>query len=538
MYKRQDAQHLRIVVAGLVGVLGVDVDDVVVGPGERLGGEHVVQDLGVALVDVAVALGPGQPAHLVGEHPAGGEVLQGGGELVVVEVAGDDHLGLGVLGQQILDESVDQLRLRGALDLRAAGRRLEAAVEALVAALGVEVVGDHEHPAARTALERELPDQRLAAGLPRRVGGRDTARGRGQRGLAVVGDDLHRRGGVAALDVGEPHPLGVEEERDPDVAAGLPAVLVVDRVDLPRLVGRTARRLDRVGELLQRGPGGDRSVVLRAAVVLDLLQCHHVRRGQVLHQRLRQPVELGLRGRGGEVLDVVRGHGQLVGLLPAGGLRGRTVAGQRTQRGGLDGVAAEVVVVQRPGGGPGQLVADIGLGERVLGEGDQRLDLDPAAVGVRVRAVEHPAAGGAVVVRIGGDPQLVMGVGGADDGRVDDRDPHALQGLVAVQGVLAGPQGERFDALAARVGSVSVRYGGRVELERSRQRGLGGGDLPGGAGDFGDGLEAGVLAAGVVLADRTADGERVADLHIRRLFAGVDEDGLAGGVVGVGVRVL
>src|SRR4051794_37126656 len=57
----------------------------------------------------------------------------------------------------------------------------------------------------------------------------------------------------AARPIHERQPaVGPEQEALADVAAGRPAVLVVDRIDLPVLVGRSALRLDR-GD--QRVPG-------------------------------------------------------------------------------------------------------------------------------------------------------------------------------------------------------------------------------------------------------------------------------------------
>src|SRR5947209_5618803 len=63
------AYHLRVVVAGLVGELGVEVDDVVVEPEQlrRPGQQDLVEYLGVALVVVAVALVLRQRSRQVGQ---------------------------------------------------------------------------------------------------------------------------------------------------------------------------------------------------------------------------------------------------------------------------------------------------------------------------------------------------------------------------------------------------------------------------------------------------------------------------------------
>src|SRR5690606_39904575 len=121
--------------------------------------------------------------------------------------------------------------------------------------------------------------------------------------------------------VGEGDPLGVVEERLADVAARLAAVRLVGRVDRTPRVAGTAGRLDGLDQLRQGQVRGDRAVVGGAAVVLDLLQGHDVRRPQVVHDRG------GVRGEGVvggvQVLHVVGGDGEFARVLLAGGLAGR-----------------------------------------------------------------------------------------------------------------------------------------------------------------------------------------------------------------------
>jgi hypothetical protein len=77
-----------------------------------------------------------------------------------------------------------------------------------------------------------------------------------------------------------------------DVAAGRAAVGVVDRVDLPVGVGRSARALDGGDEL---GPGlvrGDRAVLGGAVVVLYLLDREDVGRLEIVDDDLREPANL------------------------------------------------------------------------------------------------------------------------------------------------------------------------------------------------------------------------------------------------------
>ncbi len=300
----------------------------------------MVQRLGVAVVHVAVPLVHRQGVDEVLEDTARGQGGQRLRELVVVQVAEDDDLGLAVLGQHAGDEGVDLLRMGQALGLGAERRRLEGAVHRLVAALGVEVVADDED---LLAAEPELTDQRLAAARPGVRGGVDPARGhREPNTLLAVGDRLDGRGGAAARPVHEGDTLGVEEEDVADVATRLAAVRVVDRVDGAPVVGRAAGRLDGVDELGDGLVGRDSSVVLGAVVVLDLLQAHDVRGRKVRDDPLRQPVELALRVGRVEVLDVVRRHGELVGLALLRHVRLQSALLDRSEGGGLDVVAAEV----------------------------------------------------------------------------------------------------------------------------------------------------------------------------------------------------
>jgi hypothetical protein len=215
------------------------------------------------------------------------------------------------------------------------------------------------------------------------------------------------------------------------------------------------------------------------------------------------------------------------------------------QLGGAQRVAAELLVVQRSFGGPGEPVADVGPREGVLVGREERGDLHPGAVLVPVRAVEGAAARGGALARVGGDPQVVVGRGRARDPCVAHRDAHALQRLVAVQRVAGGAQGAVLDAVAARLGGVGVGDAVRVQPEGGGQlraapfaRGTVRRGLPGGAGELGDGLAAGLLAARVELADLAGDRQPVPDGDSGALLAGVDEDPLARGRVVVGVGVL
>ena len=125
------------------------------------------------------------------------------------------------------------LRLLLALRFGRPRGRLVRAEERLVAALGIEVVADDEDG---VAVERELAGQRLAAvgergvlwvnpaGIERKVRGRASAGDADRTGRRVV----RRAGGAARRwsDEGDAA-IGAVEEDDADIAAGLPAVLVV-----------------------------------------------------------------------------------------------------------------------------------------------------------------------------------------------------------------------------------------------------------------------------------------------------------------------
>src|SRR5256712_11388660 len=115
--------------------------------------------------------------------------------------------------------------------------------ERLVAALGIEVVGDHEQV---MSVEEKLPGERLTAAVPGGIGRVDPAGAR--RELRAVGavDDRGRGRRATARSVDELEAaIGPEEEHRADVAAGLAAVLVVDGVDLAVVVRRSARGLNR-----------------------------------------------------------------------------------------------------------------------------------------------------------------------------------------------------------------------------------------------------------------------------------------------------
>jgi hypothetical protein len=75
---------------------------------------------------------------------------------------------------------------------------------------------------------------------------------------------------VGGARVDERHDGRVVQEDDSDVSAGLAAVLVVDRVDLARVVVRAAGRDHGGGQLADRLVGGDHAVVGGACAGLSV----------------------------------------------------------------------------------------------------------------------------------------------------------------------------------------------------------------------------------------------------------------------------
>ena len=102
------------------------------------------------------------------------------------------------------------------------------------------------------------------------------------------------------------------------------AVLTVDGVDLDPLVCGSVRPDDCLGKQVEGLVGGHDAVEWRIGagrrpvVVLDLFESDDVRRLQVADDAGRESVELRLRVGRGQVLDVVRRDGQLVGRWGGG----------------------------------------------------------------------------------------------------------------------------------------------------------------------------------------------------------------------------
>src|SRR5437899_1992827 len=108
--------------------------------------EDVVKHLRVPVEDVCVALallkGLNQRMELeITRALQGGQRVR---ELKVVEVSQDDHVRVGIEGENLADEIPHRLRLGIALRLRSAHRGLETAKQGIVLGLGFQGVADHE----------------------------------------------------------------------------------------------------------------------------------------------------------------------------------------------------------------------------------------------------------------------------------------------------------------------------------------------------------------------------------------------------------
>ena len=229
----------------------------------------------------------------------------------LVEIAGHHDFGVGIAGQQVVDEIVDRLRLRGALDLAGVERRLDRADHRAAAALRGEVVVDDRD---LVAVELEGRDQRRA-GAEERIVRIGLLIERGRASGRVDRDAVHADGAQRVVD--KVDPVGAIEKGGADVAAGLAAVGVV--ADERIVDGTRTRRPRRATELMAvtrscsvrlaaRGRG-----VAGAVVVLNLLQRDDVRRLEAVDDLVGDGREARGRIERVEVLGVVARDRQPVG---------------------------------------------------------------------------------------------------------------------------------------------------------------------------------------------------------------------------------
>ena len=305
-------------------------------------------------------------------------------ELELVEVAGDDDLGVRIARQQAVDEVVDRLRLRGALHLAGVERRLVGAVQRAAAALGGEVVVDDRDLFAvelegrdqrRTRIEERIVGIGLLVGIAGRIGdGRAVGRHRLQR------------------PVDEVDAVGAVEEGGADVAAALAAIGVVadERiVDEGIFDAVRRRRIERIDQHLQglarrrdrRGRG-----IARPVIVLHLLQGDDVGQLQLVDDLLRDRGEARRAVVRVEILGVVARHRQPVRACPPGVVVSFTSVLcllDAYRPGRHDLVVAEVVA--HDAGDVAKLRADRDARARRAGE-DAIVVVDLDALGIEVAA--------------------------------------------------------------------------------------------------------------------------------------------------------
>ncbi len=155
----------------------------------------------------------------------------------------------------------------------------------------------------------ELRSQRLTARVPGRVRRIDPTRACGQLRTRSASIRLSSRvvesppGRSTNCDAA----VAAEEERDADVAAGLATVLIVDRVDLPPAVGRTAaltiggrERIERDVRVRRRGRSSAPLLSCTSSSAID------VRALEVVDDQAGERVELRRPVGRVEVLDVER----------------------------------------------------------------------------------------------------------------------------------------------------------------------------------------------------------------------------------------
>ena len=197
-----------------------------------------------------------------------------------VQVAQDDNLCARGQGQDAVDEIIDDLRLLSALGLGTEHRRLEAAKERVVSALGVKVIGDDKQ---LLTVEGKLARERFATVVEGSVSRIDAA---GTEGELDPGWAIRHRRGAGRTSTGTvcegEAAIGAEKKTDTNIAAGLAPVLVINRVDLAESVGRAAGCLNGGDQGVVGGGGIDYPIVSRPIVILDLFNRDDVRRTEGL----------------------------------------------------------------------------------------------------------------------------------------------------------------------------------------------------------------------------------------------------------------
>lgn len=132
-------------IADLISKLRVHVDHIVIerASKEAVTHQNMVESLRVAFEVVGIPFTLRQCLNQ-GMEDAAFQRVDRGGKVEIVQVAQDNNPGTGVQGQDAIDEIIDDLRLLIALGLGVEHGRLKAAKERIIAALGIEVIGDEK----------------------------------------------------------------------------------------------------------------------------------------------------------------------------------------------------------------------------------------------------------------------------------------------------------------------------------------------------------------------------------------------------------
>ncbi len=232
-------------------------------------------------------------------------------------------------------------------------------------------------------------------------------------------------------------PQRVIQNAHANVAAGLTAVLIVDRVDLCEGIGTPTRRNDCRDQVVIGRAGIHHAVIGRAVVILNFLQHDDVRRTQVVDNLLRPCIELAGSGVPREILDIESRNRQVCAsahqrcdLTGDGAAR----TGERLRD--IHLVIAEAVIDDTDGR-RGKLRADIQVGPCRPCRVERGVKLDTFGVEIAGGDVNAPAWGqrAGISAAVTHHPDFAKRIVGADHARTVDLHAHAFKTFVEVNTV-------------------------------------------------------------------------------------------------------